>query len=69
MTFGQRAMGLADSMLLCQRRAAAAARCGSSGCANLDLSWAFADGDSKGAADPAFEARSGVVHFWVFALW
>jgi hypothetical protein len=62
-------MGLSDFMLPCQRRAALAACCGSPGGANLDLSLAFADGDSKGAADPAFEAHCGVVHFWALALW
>ena len=37
--------------------------------ADLDLSLMVADGDSPGAADPAFEAHIGVIHFWAMATW
>ena len=64
MTCGQRFLGGSDSLLLNQRRAAAAACCGTASGANLALSLAVADGSSRGATDPAFEAHCGVVHFW-----
>jgi hypothetical protein len=41
----------------------------SSGGANLDLSLALADGQTRRAADPAFEAHCGVVQFWALAIW
>jgi hypothetical protein len=68
-TFGQKSLGVSDSLLLQQRRSVAAACCASSGGANLDLSLALADGQSRGAADPAFEAHCGVVQFWALAIW
>ena len=37
--------------------------------ADLDLSLAVADGESMGAADPAFEAHVGVIHMWSLAVW
>ena len=68
-TFGQKSLGVSDSLLLQQRRSVAAACCASSGGANLDLSLALADGQSRGAADPALEAHCGVVQFWALAIW
>jgi len=69
MVFGQKPLGVSDSMLHRQRRASADASrvlcCG----ADLDLSLMMADGDSKGCADPAFEAHVGVLHMWALAVW
>ena len=69
MTYGGRAMGVSDSALLQQRRAAAAASCDRACGADLDLSLIIADGATLGAADPAFEAHTGVVHMWSLAVW
>ena len=69
MTFGQRALGVSDSVRLQQRRASAACTCVSSCGANLDLTLLLADGESTGAADPAFEAHVGVVYSWALAAW
>ena len=69
MTFGQKALGVSDSVLLQQRRASAACTSVHSCGANLDLSLALADGKSSGAADPAFEAPTGVIHSWALAVW
>ena len=69
MTFGGRAMGVSDSTLLQQRRAAVAASCDRACGADLDLSLIIADGSTLGAADPAFEAHAGVVHMWSLAVW
>ena len=68
-TFGQRALGVADSMLLGQRRAAAAATCDKACGADLDLTLVIADGRTIGSTDPAFEAHIGVVHMWALAVW
>ena len=56
-------------MLTSQRRAAAAATCDRGCGANLDLTLVVADGFTVGAADPAFEAHTGVVHMWALAVW
>ena len=69
MTFGQRALGVSDAVLLQHCRASAACACVSTAGANLDLSLLLADGTSNGAADPAFEAHVGVVHHWALAVW
>ena len=69
MLFGQRALGVSNSFLVAQRRAAAATTrvygCG----ADLDLTLMVADAQSQGAADPAFEAHVGVLHTWALAVW
>ena len=69
MTFGQRALGVSDSLLMQQRRASAACTCVTNAGANLDLTLMISDGKSKGASDPAFEAHIGVVHHWALAVW
>ena len=69
LTYGQRASGVSDSMLLQQRRAAASCVAVSTCGANLDLTLLLADERSPGAADPAFEAHVGVVHSWSLAIW
>ena len=69
LTFGQRAMGTSNSMLVAQRRAATAASCDRSCGADLDLTLLVADDESPGAADPAFEAHVGVVYMWSLAVW
>ena len=69
LTFGLKGLGVANSMLLAQRRAAVAMTCDKPCGADLDLSLTIADGDSPGAADPAFEAHVGVMHFWAMAVW
>ena len=68
LTFGQKGPGVANSMLLAQRRAAVAMTCDKPCGADLDLSLIIADGGSPGAADPAFE-RVGVIHFWGMVVW
>ena len=69
MLYGQKPLGVSNSTLLAQRRAASAASrvrgCG----ADLDLSLMLADANSKGAADPAFEAHVGVLQYWAMAVW
>ena len=57
MNFGQKAMGVSNSMLMSQRRAAAAATCVRGCGADLDLTLVVADGDVMGSTDPAFEAH------------
>ena len=69
MTFGQRALGVSNSILLQQRRAAAASTSVSTCGANLDITLLIADERSIGAADPAYEAHVGVVHSWSLAVW
>jgi hypothetical protein len=69
LTFGQRSLGVADSLLLEQRRGVVAASCDTVAGANIDLSLAIADGKAIGAADPAFEAHVGVLLFWACAIW
>ena len=64
LTFGQKRLGVANSTLFAQRRAAAAITCDKLCGADLDLSLMVADGDSLGAADPAFEAHVGSCTFW-----
>ena len=69
MVFGQGALGVADSLLLQQRRAAAACTAVSTCGANLDITLLLADGESIGAADPAFSAHCSVIHKWALAVW
>ena len=69
MIYGQRALGVSDSMLLQQRCSSASCTCVSAAGANLDLTLLIADGKSRGAADPAFEAHTGVVYFGALAIW
>ena len=69
MTFGQRVIGVSDSALLQQRRAAVSATCDRACGADLDLALIVADGTTIGAADPAFEAHIGVVYMWSLAVW
>ena len=71
MMFGAAINGVSDSMLLAQRRtaAAAAAKCSGFGGQNLDLALMIADGSAKGKADPAYEAHSGPIQQWAMAVW
>jgi len=62
-------MGTSSSLLTKQRRAAAAACCDRACGADLDLSLVIADGPTVGAADPAFEANTGVILMWSMAAW
>ena len=67
LTFGQKGLGVANSMFLAPRRAAAAMFCYKLCGADLDLSLMIVDGDSLGAAHPAFGAHAGVMHTWAMA--
>jgi hypothetical protein len=69
LTFGQKALGVSNSMLFAQRRSADAMTCDKACGADLDLSLAVTDGESMGAADPAFDAHVGVIHMWSLAVW
>ena len=58
-TYGDGVMGVADSMLRNQRRAAAAATApvGGTGGQHVDLALMMADGSARGKADPAYDAH------------
>jgi hypothetical protein len=56
LVYGQANTGVADSMLLAQRRAVAAASV-PGGAGDLDLTLIMADGGGHGVADPAFAAH------------
>lgn len=70
MTYGQSAMGVSDSHLLAQRRAAAAACAPASGSdgQNLDLAMLLADGGPRSVADPAFPAHTQPIGEWAAAV-
>ncbi len=71
MTFGQAAMGVAPSLLLRQRRSAAAAAAPARGTCgqSLDLALLIADETRGGKADPAFDAHTGPIGHWAKAVW
>ena len=71
MTYGEAAMGVSDSLLLGQRRAAAVACAPASGTGgqNLDLALILADGGPRSMADPAFAAHLQPIGEWVAAVW
>ena len=71
MTYGEAAMGVSDSQLLGQRRAAAAACAPASGAGgqNLDLALTLADGGPRSYADPAFQAHLQPIGEWAAAVW
>ena len=67
MTFGQAAVGVAPSLLLAQRRAAASVL-QPTAAGDLDLALMIAD-DGGAAADPAHIAFSGPICGWAAAVW
>ena len=71
MTYGQSVMGVAPSVLLGQRRAAAAAASPATGVCgqSLDVALLMADETSTGKADPAFAAHTGPIGEWAQAIW
>jgi hypothetical protein len=68
MTFGQAVLGVSDSLLLAQRRAAAACVVSSVAGGDLDLTLIFAD-EKGNAADPAFPAHTEPILYWAIAAW
>ncbi len=70
MTFGQEVTGVADHILLGQRRAAAAAVSTGGEGKDIDLVLIAADADAAhGSADPAFAAHVGPLRAWAEAVW
>ena len=71
MTYGQAVMGVAPSVLLGQRRAAAAAASPATGVGgqSLDLALLVADETAVGKADPAYAAHTGPIGEWAQAVW
>ncbi len=71
MTYGQAVMGVAPSLLVRQRRAAAAAVAPSSGACgqSVDLALLLADESATGKADPAYAAHAGPIGEWAQAVW
>ena len=69
MTFGQRALGVSNSLLHQQRSASAACTCVTNAGADLDITLLLADNKTCGAADPAYEAHIGVIQHWATAVW
>ena len=72
LTFGQDAMGVTDSTLLCQRRAVAASLVLEGQRGDLDLTLALAEGKClAGSAklDPAFAAHLQPLGAWAEAVW
>ncbi len=63
-------MGVSNTLLRAQRRAAAAAAGPAAGTAgqNLDLALLLADGAKGGAADPAYEGHAPI-GMWAAAAW
>ena len=59
LTYGQAVTGVANTTLLAQRRAVAAALAPAAGTRGqcLDMTLVLADGKAKGRADPAFDAH------------
>ena len=66
--YGEANTGVANAMLLNQRRAVAASYV-SQGAGDLDLTLAFADGTKSGRADPAFAAHEDPIGMWAEAVW
>lgn len=63
-------MGVASSLLHCQRRCAAAVAAPANGLAGqeLDVALILADGGPKGKADPAFPAHIATICPWAMAV-
>ena len=68
LVYGQANTGVADSVLLEQRRAVAAASV-PGGAGDLDLTLIMADGGRHGMADPAFAAHQMPIAMWAEAVW
>ena len=68
LTYGNRPLGVSDSLLLAQRRAVAAAACINHCGADLNVSLVIADDWNGHSADPAFEAHAGVAVMWSLAI-
>ena len=68
LTYGNRPLGVSDSLLLAQRRAVGAAACTNHCGAELNISLVIADDWNGHSADPAFEAHMGVALMWSLAI-
>ncbi len=69
MTYGDDAIGVADSALLQRRRAVAAALSRHGKGKDLDLVVAMAEDTSGGLVDPAFNAHTAPLVRWAEAIW
>ena len=71
MTYGQAVTGVANTTLLAQRRAVAAAVAPVAGTRGqcLDMTLVLADGTVKGRADPAYDAHMMPLGQWAQAVW
>ena len=71
LTYGQAVTGVATTVLLHQRRAAAHAAAPASGPGgqDLDLALIIADGPRQGRADPAHDAHCMPIFAWAQAVW
>ncbi len=70
MTYGQSVMGVADNLLLQQRRAVVAAISDGAAGKDLDLTLVLADGGKcRAAVDPAFAAHAEPLCTWTEAVW
>ena len=68
LVYGQGNTGVANTMLLNQRRAVAASFV-LHGAGDLDLTLTLADGSMRGRADPAFAAHDEPIGMWSEAVW
>ena len=68
LTYGNRPLGVSDSLLLAQRRAVAAAACTNHCGVELNISLVIADAWNGHSADPAFEAHVDVALMWSLAI-
>jgi hypothetical protein len=65
----QAVMGVSNRLLLQQRRAAAAVLDATGAGADLDMTFAIADGRRGAAADPAVAAHVEPIVAWATAVW
>ena len=71
LAYGQAVTGVANTALLAQRRAVAAAVAPAAGSRGqcLEMTLVLADAKAKGRADPAFEAHVAPMGQWAQAVW
>ena len=69
LSWGEGVIGIPPSILLQQRRAAAAATCAEPCGQSIDIALILADGPNGGRADPAFDAHQMPICQWAQAVW